>query len=176
MYQRFTMFSCAVSVALCLPCPGFCTSEECVALKSTSAASAVDYLEHQQGKTAECAKAAFQLISHLPHDDAIPILIKHLGYKRPLTDAERHGFLIHGPLPEVLYPAVESLYEIGLPAELPLMDFVAQNERKDSVERKNALYALVMIRHSDMVPLIKAMHERSLSLAGTPGSRLESAA
>jgi hypothetical protein len=137
----------------------------------------VNYLTRGRIQSADCARSTFQLIQDLPREESIPILIKYLGYRRPLSEAENHGLFAHGPLPEVLYPAVESLYKIGLPAEAALLDAVAHIDPKDSIEYKNALYALVLIRHSDVLPLIKTIHERGIALAGTPeASRLESAA
>jgi hypothetical protein len=154
----------------------FCISEDCEALKGASGFDAVSFLERGQVQTAECSKLAFQLIQHLPKDDAVPVLIKYLGYKRPQSDAERHGVSASGGFKEVLYPAVNALYAIGIPAEPALIEVVAQNDRKDSIERKNALYTLELIRHGDTVALLKSMHEHCLSLGDTPeGANLESA-
>jgi len=154
----------------------FALSQDCEALKFASAADAVNYLDVRQDPTAECVNAAFQLIQRLPQEDAIPILIKHLGYKRPHTGAENLGFYIHGPLPWLLYPAVEALYSVGLPAEPALIDGISRIEDNDSIDRANALYALILIHHSSILPLIRTMHQRSLSLRGTPShDRLESA-
>lgn len=152
-------------------------SDTCEALTSASAEEAVKALDSGQLKTAECAMTAFQLIHGLPSQDAIPILIRLLGYKRPLREAERQGFLKHGPLPDTMYPAVKSLYQIGTSAEPALIEVIAQTEDKNSIEYKNALYTLRLIRHFDVVPTIRLLRKRSLSLAGTPAAtRLESAA
>ena len=176
MFHWFKVVSVSAALLTMLHC-SICSAEECEALKFASANDAVNEVEQGRIQTATCAKAAFQLIRHLPEEEAIPILIKYLGYKRPQTDAEKHGFYIHGPSPDVLYPAVESLYDIGSPAESRLIDAIARNDSKDSIEYKNALYTLVLIHHSDMVPLLKALHGRSVELAGTPeGARLESVA
>src|ERR1700685_3911803 len=59
----------------------------------------------------------------------------------------------------------------------PLVDFVAQHENESDIEHRNALGALAMIHHSDAVPAIRLLRERSLAVAGTPAARrLDSAA
>jgi hypothetical protein len=119
---------------------------------------------HGEIRTVRCALAAFRLIQQLPQEKAIPILIRYLGYKRPIT-AE-----FQAPRPYPLYPAVETLYSIGVAAEPALIEFVAQNEDETSIEHHNALYALALMRHADVVPTIKLLRERSLSLAGSPAA------
>jgi len=82
-----------------------------------------------------------------------------------------------GPRPYPLYPAVESLHNIGLAAEPALIDFIAQYEDQSSIEHANALKALALIHHGDAIPAIRLLRERSLSVAGTPAARrLDSAA
>jgi hypothetical protein len=75
------------------------------------------------------------------------------------------------------YPAVESLGHVGLSAEPPLVEFLAQNQNEGSIEHANAIVALALIRHGDVVPTIKLLRQRSAALAGTPASaRLEAVA
>jgi len=156
-------------VALIFPDLG--ASQVCEELKSASATDAVTAVDDGEIKTASCSWAAFQLIEHLPPEKAIPILIKHLAYKRPSSNE------LHGPRPYAPYPAVESLYDVGLAAEPALIDFVAQHEDDNSIERRNALEALALIRNGDVVPTIKLMRERSASLTGiAAATRLDSAA
>jgi hypothetical protein len=134
-----------------------------------SADEAVSAVDHGDIKTEFCARVAFQLIERLPKDEAIPILIRHLGFREPLTNAPRSW--------ESLYPAVDSLYNVGLSAEQPLIEFLAQNPNERSIERANAIEALGLIRHGDVVPTIRLLRQRSAALAGTPAAaRLESAA
>lgn len=146
-----------------------CASQGCEELKLASATDAVNALDHGEIKTAFCSRAAFQLIENLPQEQAAPILTKYLGFRRPISN-EAHG--LRSP-----YPAVDSLAKLGLAAEPALIDFVAQNENQGGIERANALEALALIRHSDVVPTIKLLRQRSAALAATPAAaRLESAA
>jgi hypothetical protein len=149
--------------------PQLSTAQGCESPKMASADVAVRAVDHGDIKTEFCARVAFQLIERLPKDEAIPILIRHLGFREPLTNAPRSW--------ESLYPAVDSLYNLGLSAEPPLIEFLAQNENEKSIEHANAIEALALIRHADVVPTIKLLRQRSAALAGTPASaRLETVA
>src|SRR5579864_801637 len=96
-------------------------AQYCEALTRATASDAVHSLENGEIRTGSCARAAFQLIETLPRREAIPILLKHLGYRWPWSN-EPHG--LHS------YPAVEALADIGPEAEPPLIEFVAQNENE----------------------------------------------
>jgi len=146
-----------------------CASQGCEELKLASATEAVNALDHGEIKTAFCSRAAFQLIENLPQEQAVPILVKYLGFTRPNSNEVQR---LRSP-----YPAVDALAKVGLAAEPALIDFIAQQEDDNSLQRANAVEALDLIRHGDAVPAIKLMRERSASLAGTPAaSRLDSAA
>jgi hypothetical protein len=154
-------------LALAFPPPS--NAQGCESPKMASADEAVSAVDHGDIKTEFCARVAFHLIERLPKDGAIPILIRHLGFREPLTNAPRSW--------ESLYPAVDSLYNVGLSAEQPLIEFLAQNQNERSIERANAIEALGLIRHGDVVPTIKLLRQRSSALAGTPeAERLDSAA
>jgi hypothetical protein len=147
-----------------------CASRDCESLNTTSAEQVVSALDHGDIKTEDCSRVAFQRIEQLPQDKAIPILIGHLNFKRPGYPNAPHGLRSQ-------YPAIESLYNIGLSAEPTLIELVAQNQNGDSLEYHNALSALATIRHGDVVPTIKLLRARSRSLAGSPeAARLDSAA
>ncbi len=137
-------------------------------MKLASADDAVNALDHGEIKTTFCSRAAFQLIENLPGKEAIPILIKYLNFRRPIS-TEPHG--LRSP-----YPAVDALGKLGPDAEPALVDCVAQQD-ENSLQRANALEALAQIRHGDVLPTIKLMRDRSASLAGTPAAKhLDSAA
>jgi hypothetical protein len=149
--------------------PQLCSAQDCESLNTATPEAIVSALDHGEIKTEFCARAAFQLIERLPKDKAIPILILYLGFREPLTNAPRSW--------ESLYPAIDSLYNVGLSAEQPLIDFLAQNDNEKSIEHANAIEALALIRHADVVPTIKLLRQRSAALAGTPASaRLEAVA
>jgi hypothetical protein len=146
--------------------PQLSIAQDC---RISSADEAVSAVDHGDIKTEFCAREAFKLIERLPKDEAIPILIRHLGYREPITNAPR-GW-------QSFYPAVDSLANVGLSAEQPLIEVLAQNDNEKSIERANALEALGLIRHGDVVPTIKLLRQRSAALAGTPqAERLDSAA
>jgi hypothetical protein len=151
--------------------PTMLAAQECALLKTASIETVTGYLQHAGDDPAEvpCIKAAFGRIAGIPSEQAIEILIGYLAYKRPLNEAERHGFFMHGTTPDVLYPAVYELYVIGARAEPALVDYVATNWGSAGPGAKNALYAMLLIHHGDVVPVIRTL------LQGTVSSKAEEA-
>ena len=163
--QRTTVLRVLIGASLF---SSLCTAQVCRTFDSASAEDAIRSLDRGEIQTSYCTRAAFRLIEGLPLGQAVPILIKHLNYNWPLSN-EPHGLRS--------YPAVEALADLGLAAEPPLIDFVAQHENESNIEHRNALEALAMIHYFDAVPAIRLLRERSLAVAGTPAARrLDSAA
>jgi hypothetical protein len=147
--------------------PQLSTAQDCPRMANGD--EAVSAVDHGDIKSEFCARAAFQLIERLPKDEAIPMLIRHLGFREPITNVPR-GW-------QSFYPAVDSLARVGLSAELPLVEFLAQNPHENSIEDANAMTALGLIRHGDVVPTIRLLRRRSAESAGTPAAqRLDTAA
>jgi hypothetical protein len=71
---------------------------QCDDLRSASVEQATSYIEHapDDAASAKCVQIAFDVIGSLPTEQAVPVLLKYLGYKRPLNDSEQHGFFMHG--------------------------------------------------------------------------------
>ena len=150
-----------------LPHP--CHAQDCGSLKTATPEAVVSALDHGDIKTFGCSRIAFRVIEQLPKEKAIPILIRNLGFKEPPSNAPRSW--------QSLYPAVDSLYNVGASAEPDVIEFLAQNQNERSIERANAIVALGLIRHGDVVPTIRLLRQRSAALAGTPeAERLDSAA
>jgi len=167
----------ALTLFVALIFPIACISQDCEALRSASATDAVNALDHGEIKTAFCSRAAFQLIENLPEQEAIPIFINHLRYKRPLSELESRGVFFRGRGAEEMYPAIRSLFRFGNAAEPALIDFIAHDQNEGGIERSNALDTLLLIRHGGVVKLIETLHKRSLAFRDIPdGLRLESAA
>jgi len=161
-----------VRYALLIPAlifPQLSTAQDCESLKTATAEGIVSALDHGDIKTEYCARIAFTRIEELPKDESIPILIHHLSFKWPSSNAP-HG--MRGRT-----PAIESLCNIG-PSAVPLLiDFLAQDVNEGSIEHAYAIEALAEIPHTDVVPTIRLLRRRSAALAGTPASvRLEAVA
>lgn len=131
--------------------PVLAVAQDCNGLKSGSASEAVEYLRHvgDEAAAASCVNQAFHQIASSPPEQAIPFLVGRLGYKRPLSEGERHGIFMHGDGPNVLYPAVHELFTLGKPAEPALLHFIAENKDATGTERANALYTLLLIHHGN---------------------------
>jgi hypothetical protein len=165
-HRDFTFHAAALLAVLIFANP--CVSQNCE-MKLASVTDAVNALDHGEIKTEFCSRTAFQLIENLPPEEAVPILIKYLGFRRPISN-QPHGLRSQ-------YPAVDALWKLGPASEPGLIDFIARQEDEKGVQHANALEALGLVRQGDVVPTIKLMRERSASLAGTPAAtRLDSAA
>lgn len=154
-------------------------AQECGSLRSGSIAAAVDYIDHASDgpDVASCVQFAFEQIATNPPVEAIPILVKYLGYKRPLNDAEQRGIFMHGKGPSVLYPAVHELGKIGSDAEPALVAFIANGTGKNSPEVENSLYAMLLIHHGNVVPVIRNLRiGADKSTTSASRDRLEAAA
>ena len=151
-------------------------AEECSALVTGSADDAIKYLRHakDEAAAASCVKTAFHQIAGLPSEQAIPILISFLGYKRPLNEGERYGIFMQGSGPNVLYPAVHELFLLGKTAEPELVNFIGQRNDVKGTEVSNTLYALLLIHHGNAVDVIKTLAEaRKASEDNRKGDRLK---
>jgi hypothetical protein len=154
-------------------------SEECEALKSGSILDVTDYLRHARDDAADaiCVRKAFHQLAGLPPEQAIPLLIKYLGYKRPLGEGERQGIFMHGNGPEVLYPAVHELYVIGNGVEPQVMKFIGQSPDATVTELSNASYVLLLIHHGNVIEVIKTLVQASSASGDNATSqRLQAAA
>ncbi|PYX38474.1 MAG: hypothetical protein DMG81_11625 [Acidobacteria bacterium] len=166
---------------MCVVCllPSISIGEECGEARFGSAAEAAEYLQHASAAVTPlvCAQKAFQRIAKATSEEAVPLLLQHLSFKRPLSEGEKHGIFMHGPTPDTLYPAVQALFTIGLPAESGLIGFLAHENNENAVERSNALYALLLIYHGNTLSVIEnVMKASKLTRDDSEGSRLRAAA
>ncbi len=169
----------AVLLLLLWLSPISAVGQGCDALKSGSTAAAIEYLRHvgDDATAAPCVSHAFQQIASSPPEQAIPLLVDLLGYKRPLSEGERRGIFMHGNGPNVLYPAVYELYTLGKPAESALLRFMAETKDAGRIERDNALYTLLLIHHGNAMDVIEALTKAShASENGDARARLRVAA
>lgn len=153
--------------------------QECEVLRGGTVAEATEYLRHavDESAAASCVKAAFHRIGASPPEQAIPLLIGYLAYKRPLSEGERRGIFMHGGGPSELYPAVHELYLLGSPAEPALVGLIAGNRDSAAPEEKNALYTMLLIHHGDVVSVIKLLHKEGISSTNEEArDRLQAAA
>jgi hypothetical protein len=161
------MYALIKIIAIASVCllPTLSVGQECEELKGASPGKATLYLQHpgDDAAAAMCVLTAFHQIAAQPPQRAIPFLISHLGYKRPLNEAERQGLFMHGNGPNVLYPAVHELYTIGHDAEPALVGWIAQNRDRNGTVARNALYTLLLIHHGNTISVIKELHQAATS-------------
>ncbi len=129
----------------------FSSAQECTALASHSGKEAIAYLQTVTGdaRTISCVFTAFQGIASLPPDQAVPVLIKYLGYERPLLDSEKHGVFLTMDRGN-LYPAVQALFNIGSlhrgAVEPLLLTYLGEDH--DEQGFKSGVYLLYVLRHT----------------------------
>jgi hypothetical protein len=169
------------TVALCVVCflPLLSIGQECGEVRLGSAAEAAAYLRHASAAVTPlvCVQAAFQRIANAPSEEAVPLLLQYLGFKRPLNEGEKHAIFIHGPTPATLYPAVQALSTIGAPAESGLIGFLADENDGKEVEKSNALYTLLLIHHGNTLAVIENLIKASkLTHDDAESTRLQTAA
>ena len=158
--------------------PTTVTAQECAVVKLASAEQAANYLQHagRNAEAAECVQVAFRRIAMSPVEEAIPILIKYLPYKRPLNEGERNGIFMHGNGADVLYPAVHELYTLGAPAESAIVNFMAEDTSATGVVLDNALYSMLLIHHGNALAVIQRLQSDSASSASVEArDRLQAA-
>jgi hypothetical protein len=159
--------------------PSEVISQECRSLASGSATVATEYIEHTDDNpdAASCVKLAFHQIAVGPPAESIPVLINFLSYKRPLNKGERSGIFMHGKGPSELYPAVHELGGLGPDAEVALIGFIPSKEDSNSLEIENALYAILLIHHGNVVGVIQRLRAEAENSDGpTARNRLKVAA
>jgi hypothetical protein len=157
----------------------FATAQDCDPQRSGSPSEAIEYLRHVGDDPAAvtCINLAFHQIASLPPEQAIPLLVERIAYKRPLSEGERQGIFMHGKVPDVLYPAVHELYSLGKPSETALLRFIAENKDATKTARENAIYTLLLIHHGDGLSVVEALAQESKATDDAAArARLRSAA
>lgn len=155
------MWMVVIAVAL-WGLPKLSPAQECDALQSHSSQEAIKYLQAIQDdqRTRSCVHTAFKDISSLPSDQAVPILLLYIAYKRPLTDLEKKGVSFSRD-PGNLYPAVQVLFDLGREAVEPsLITFLGQEASSDPQSFENAVYLLRALRHGDVLAALNDLKAR----------------
>ncbi len=139
--------------------------QSCDDFQSLSTRAAVEYIEHESdaNTNVRCVELAFRQIASAPIAEAVPILVEHLGYRRPLNDAERRGLFMHGNGPSALYPAVHELAQLGPPAESALINFLASTADPKPLIFENALYTMLLMHHGNVVAVIAKLNSARAS-------------
>jgi hypothetical protein len=152
---------------------------QCDDLRSASVEQATSFIERapDDAASAKCVQIAFDLIGSLPTEQAVPVLLKYLGYKRPLNDGERLGIFKHGDGPGTLYPALHELVHLGSASEPGVIRFIGESKDASRTVLDNAIHALVLIHHGDGLAVVQKLHSESgIAVDPDASRRLQSAA
>jgi len=118
-------------------------AEGCSSLPTLSTDKLIAFLNDHDKAAADpyCTEFAILHLDELKDQRATNVLISYLDFEHPMTDAERHGALVHLYAP---YPAIGALVRIGKPAVSPLIKAIGCKDSSD-LARKNAVQALMSI-------------------------------
>lgn len=127
--------------------------------------SSLDLPESERNSA--CIEFALRHLEYKPGVQNSELLVRYLGFKRPLSPAERQGFTIHGPMTESnLYPAIGTLSTFGTAAIPALLSMIA-NPPSELISQ-NATHALMGIfrsKRSDGIKLLQRQAEVSPAAA-----------
>jgi hypothetical protein len=159
------------------------TAQQCKLLNNNTPAKELlsflqaskDLPKDQQDR--ECITFAIERLQGKPSQEAISILIEYLDFERPMSDAERQGFMLHGPatFPGSSYPAPGALITFGKDALPALLSRIAVSSSKAT--DRNATYAVMQIFRDDPLQGIETLNRRAADLAPSQGAdKLKTAA
>jgi len=168
-----TLTTGIVMIGLLLPMRPAHAQETCPDLSSSSTKELISFLE-RNGHAADpaCVKKIITQLGDAKQVAAINVLISLLEFRRPDTEMEKQHLLSI----EDRYPAVEALFQIGMPAVPSLVSALASYRTSD-LSRQNALRALEEIHSEDPTKAISLLRKAaSEAKTGAEAVRLESAA
>ncbi len=131
-------------VSFCLPIH---SQTSCDAVKSMAPDAAITYIQRAKENhiSESCFRAAFNIFLPLPTEKKIPILLELLSARIP---TERNDgdpeFVTRIPGPDLYYPAVEALINLGEVAEPAVLDYIASDPYGDRVGWENAVFVHLM--------------------------------
>jgi len=140
---------------------------ECKIARSLTPNDLVTYIKSSAGSgevSTSCVWDAYNFISRLPNQDAIPLLIKLLGQKKPVPLGGEVSESFITPSPYNLYPAVKALYKIGAEAQPAVVEFIVHDPDHNPVAWKNAIYLLDSLQNGELRKSFAALRERRATL------------
>jgi len=154
---------------------------QCTALKEDSSTQELlEFLRSskelpQEKRDGECIDFAIRHLEHKPSPEAETLLIDYLGFERPLSQAERAGFMLHGPITESnTHPAMGTLLTFGKSAVPALLSSI--EESPSEAFRGTATHTLMLI-FRDQPPMgIEYLKQRSTHAEPINAARLKEAA
>jgi hypothetical protein len=128
--------------------------------------------ERQDG---ECLTFAIRHLEYKPSPEAEDLLIDYLDFERPLTQAEKNGFMIHGPITESnTYPAIGTLFTFGKSAVPALLSSIEASTSETF--RRTATHTLMLISRDQPPMGIEYLNQRATDAEPSKAARLREAA
>ena len=126
-------------------------------------------------RNAACVEFAIRHLEYKPADHNAELLVRYLDFKRPLSPAERQGFMVHGPMTESnLYPAIGTLSTFGEAAVSDLLSAIA--DPASDLSGHNATHALMEVFRAKPAKGIEVLKGQAAVSPAGPASKLRQAA
>jgi hypothetical protein len=154
---------------------------QCTSLNdSSSAQELISFLRTSKGlprakQDSECITFAIRHLEYKPSPEAEELLIGYLEFERPLSQAERTGFAIHGPLTESnTHPAIGTLLTFGKSAVSALISSIGDSNSETF--RSTATHTLMLIFRDQPPVGIEYLMQRATNTEPSKSAKLKLAA
>lgn len=128
-----------------------------------------------EGRDAACIEFAIRHLEYKYSQETTELLVRYLDFKRPLSQAEAKGFMIHGPITEAtLYPAIGTIMTFGKQAVPDLLSPIA-NSTSDVITH-NATHTIMAIFRNAPVKGIEALERQASVSPPDSAARFKNAA
>ena len=107
----------------------------------------------------ECIDVAIRYLAYRPSTGTIYVLIQYLDFRRPLSEPEQHGIMLHAPGISSDYPAVSTLITFGKQIAPILVNTI--KEPPSVKVRQNATYTLVGLFREEPEQALKLLKQES---------------
>jgi hypothetical protein len=109
-------------------------------------------------KNSDCVTLALRSLGEARYEEAIPVLVKFLDFKRPLSEREKAGYSLRLPTVWEMYPAASALDKMGAKA-LPSVIEAIEKESTTSLARENATAVLMGIHRNEKAKGIRLLRQ-----------------
>ena len=122
-----------------------------------------------------CIEFALRHLEYKPAARNGELLVRYLDFKRPLSPAEREGFMLHGPMTESnLYPAIGTLSTFATAAVPALLSAIA--DPTSDLTARNATHALMEVFRAKPTEGIEVLKRQAAVSPVGPALKLTKAA
>ena len=140
--------------------------QECPSLKAAKPSELLTLLStaSPDSNNAECKHYAIMKLAENKSEDAIPLLVRYLEFRAPLTADENKGVSLHPPDNLRTYPAMWALLEYGSSVG-PVMVAAIGSESTSELARRNAIEVLMQVQKYHEPYAISLLRKQEIAAA-----------